>query len=73
MYTCHRHTNYQRGHLGIVTGDRKESSFDFDVDKFTKTTDPVLTHKDEGFDGSGAGPWTLTSRGNVYQDSTFSL
>ena len=71
MYTCHRHTNYQRGHLGLITGDRKESRFDFS--KYTATTAPVLTHKDEGFDGSGAGPWTLTSRGNIYQDPTFSL
>ena len=67
LYTCHKHEAYQRGHLGIVTGERKKHEFTFEAAKTTKT----LTHKDEGFDGTGLGPWTLDKWGNIERDPRF--
>lgn len=67
LYTCHKHTNYQRGHLGVVTGERKKHEFTFEAKKKTKT----LTHKDKDFDGTGLGPWTVSKNGNVTRDPRF--
>ena len=66
IYTCHKHTQYQRDNTGIVDGERKEDKhFDFSKYEVEKKAHVVSKVKDADFDGRGEGPYqsNFTKRG----------
>ena len=59
IYTCHKHTHYQRDDFGIVTGEQRlDPKFDFS--KYVDTKGPHVVSpfsEDPNYDGRGEGPY----------------
>lgn len=66
IYTCHKHTHYQRDDFGIVTKEQRPADKKFDFSKYAaKPAHVVSKVRDADFDGRGEGPYqsNFTKRG----------